>query len=143
MVKKLAMKQRKLRKRKFHFSFVVLFVALVSLSVLTLGNLVEIVVILGLLAYWFMQINIARLQYHHVAIRALARGFDRMIGWTVFGPIMFIAMFLPFISAFQQRVMFNNAFTSGLEVSKLFSHDAAPAAQMVKVKRTKKKKRDE
>ena len=143
MVKKLAMKQRKLRKRKFHFSFVLLIICLVSLSVLTITNLLEIVVILLLLAYWFMQINIARLQYHHVAIRALARGFDRVIGWIVFGPIMFVAMFLPFISAFQQRVMFNNAFTSGLEVSKLFSHDAAPA-QMVKVKRNKKgKKRDE
>ena len=142
MVKKLSTQQRKLRKRKFHFSFVLLIIAFISLTFLEISNLFEIAMILLLIAYWFMQVNMARLQHHHVVIRSLARGYDRVVGWIVFGPIMFVAMFLPFISAFQQRVMFNNAFTSGLEVSKLFSHDAAPA-QMVKVKKTKKKKRDE
>lgn len=72
----------------------------------------------------------------HFPICALCRA----IGSIVFGPVMFVAMFLPFLSAFQQRVMSNNAITFGMEVSKLFAHDIAPT-QLVKVKQSKKKKR--
>ena len=144
MVKRMSLKQRKLRKRKFYLSFLVLFIVILALTTLSIKNLMECLVILGLLTYWLLQVTIARLKHHHVVIRSIARGFDRIIGWIVFGPIMFISMFLPFLSSFQQRVMFNNAFTSGLEVSKLFAHDVAPS-QVVKVKRVKKKgaKREE
>ena len=143
--KKNAMNQRKLRRRKFHLSLLVLVIVILGFTTLSLSNILEIIVILILLAYWFMQVALLRLQHQHVIVRSLAHSFDRVIGWIVFGPIMFIAMFLPFISAFQQRVMFNAAFTSGLEVSKLFSHDIAPGQQVIKVKKTKKKskQRDE
>ncbi|KAJ0392695.1 hypothetical protein ATCC90586_010911 [Pythium insidiosum] len=139
----LKQKQRKLRKMKFSIACVCMCLALLSLTVLTLVNVFEVAVLLGVAVYWFMQVCIIRLQYHHIVVRAMARAYDRAVGWIVFGPIMFVSMFLPFISSFQQRVMFNNAFTSGLEVSKLFAHDVAPT-QVVKVKRvSKKKKRDD
>ncbi|RLN54351.1 hypothetical protein BBJ29_002072 [Phytophthora kernoviae] len=141
VTKKMSMKQRKLRKIKFLLSCCCMLVSLISLTVLSVGNLLAVVILLLLAVYWFMQICMLRLQYHHIVVRALARAYDRAVGWIVFGPIMVVSMFLPFISSFQQRVMFNNAFTSGLEVSKLFAHDVAPT-QVVKVKRVSKKKKN-
>lgn len=142
VTKKMSMKQRKLRKMKFLITCVCMVLCLLSLTVLSIVNVFEVMLIILIAVYWFMQLTITRVQYHHIVVRALARAYDRAVGWIVFGPIIFVAMFLPFVSAFQQRVMFNNAFTSGLEVSKLFAHDVAPT-QVVKVKRTKKKKRDD
>ena len=127
-VKKMANQQRKLRKVKFHVSFFVLVLVLVSLTTISLTNIAECVVILLLLLFWFLQYTILKLHHNHIVVRSIARGYDRVVGWFVFGPIVFVAMFLPFISAFQQRVMFNNAFTSGLEVSKLLSHETAGAS---------------
>ncbi|KAF1795564.1 hypothetical protein GQ600_21341 [Phytophthora cactorum] len=137
----MSMKQRKLRKMKFLLSCCCFLISMLSLTVLSVGNLFAIFILLFVAVYWFMQMCILRLQYHHIVVRALARAYDRAVGWIVFGPIMIVSMFLPFISSFQQRVMFNNAFTSGLEVSKLFAHDVAPA-QVVKVKRVSKKKKN-
>ncbi|TMW64728.1 hypothetical protein Poli38472_011608 [Pythium oligandrum] len=140
VTKKMTMKQRKLRKMKFIISCICMAIALLSLTVLAITNVFEVIVIILMAAYWFMHLCILRGQSHHIAVRAMARAYDRAVGWIVFGPVMFVAMFLPFIGLFQQRVMFNNAFTSGLEVSKLFAHDVAPA-QVVKVKRVSKKKK--
>ncbi|DAZ95935.1 TPA: hypothetical protein N0F65_009097 [Lagenidium giganteum] len=145
VTKKMTMKQRKLRRMKFWITCICMALTLLSLIFVSVTNVLEIALILLLAVYWFMQLCIYRLQYNHIVIRALARWYDAAVGWIVFGPIMFISMFLPFLSGFQQRVMFNSAFTSGLEVSKLFGHDAAPA-QVVKVKRVLKKsskKRDD
>ncbi|KAI9908536.1 hypothetical protein PsorP6_004256 [Peronosclerospora sorghi] len=141
VTKKMSMKQRKLRKIKFVLSCCCFLFSMMSLTVLSVGNLFALFILLMLAVYWFMQMCILRLQYHHIVVRALARAYDRAVGWIVFGPIMVVSMFLPFISSFQQRVMFNNAFTSGLEVSKLFAHDVAPT-QVVKVKRVSKKKKN-
>jgi callose synthase len=140
VTKKLSMKQRKLRKMKFIIGCFCLFLAMLSLTVLTIVNLFELIMLILVAVYWFMQLCIVRLSHHHIVVRALARSYDRAVGWIVFGPIMFVSMFLPFVSAFQQRVMFNNAFTSGLEVSKLFAHDVAPSP-VVKIKRVSKKKK--
>ncbi|CAK4714694.1 unnamed protein product [Aphanomyces euteiches] len=74
----------------------------------------------------------------------MASLFDRAVGWIIFGPILFIAMFMPFMSSFQQRVMFNQAFTSGLEVAKLLSNEAlAPSSRKPDGNAKKKKKREE
>ncbi|KAF0770032.1 hypothetical protein AaE_002634 [Aphanomyces astaci] len=140
--KRSQMKQKKLRKIKFNISFCILVVVLFSFLYLTIMQLFEVFLIIVLSVYWFVQFAIVRLKSNHVVILAMAKSFDRAVGWIVFGPILFIAMFMPFISSFQQRVMFNSAFTSGLEVSKLFSHDVAPS-HSIKAKRPKKKKRDE
>jgi callose synthase len=143
--KKMTFKQKRLRKIKFVLSCCGLVAILLSFMVFTFGNLFEIFVVMTILVYWFMQVCIYTHHSGHVVVRMLARGYDRMIGWIIFGPVLFVAMFLPFISAFQQRVMFNNAFTAGLEVSKLFSNEAASSTtKVVKVKRVaKKKKREE
>ncbi|KAI9906551.1 hypothetical protein PsorP6_004257 [Peronosclerospora sorghi] len=140
--KKLTFKQKKLRKMKFVLSCCGLLVAAVSLLVFSPVNLIEIAVIVLMAAYWFLQICIYRNQTSHVVVRGMARSYDRWVGWIILGPVLFIAMFLPFLSSFQQRVMFNNAFTSGLEVSKLFANEAASStSKVVKIKRVAKKKK--
>ncbi|KAF0698946.1 Aste57867_10468 [Aphanomyces stellatus] len=160
VVKKMASKQRKLRKLKFNMSGIGLILILASLLYLSVGNLAEIFVICCLGVYWFLQVAICRQKQEHVVYVHTAQFFDIVVGWIVFGPILFISMFMPFISAFQQRVMFNSAFTAGLEVSKLLGNDVvseskatAPAAPVAaaaakddtkpKVKATKAKKTGE
>ncbi|RLN32754.1 hypothetical protein BBJ28_00021766 [Nothophytophthora sp. Chile5] len=143
--KKMTFKQKKLRKMKFVLSCCALLLALCSLLVISFVNLLEIAIIMLVAVYWFLQLCVYRNQTSHVVVRSLARSYDRWVGWIIFGPVLFIAMFLPFLSSFQQRVMFNNAFTSGLEVSKLFANEAASStSKIVKIKRVaKKKKRNE
>ncbi|KDO19032.1 hypothetical protein SPRG_15218 [Saprolegnia parasitica CBS 223.65] len=138
--KKSQMKQKKLRKMKFRISACVFLLLLGSLLYLSFRDLVEMTLILLIAVYWFDQVMIVRLKSSHVVVAAIARGFDRAVGWIVFGPILFIAMFMPFLSLFQQRVMFNSAFTSGLEVSKLFGHDVAKVSATTVVKKVKSKK---
>ncbi|XP_057250171.1 callose synthase 9 [Beta vulgaris subsp. vulgaris] len=50
------------------------------------------------------------------SIRSLARLYDAGMGMLVFIPIAFFSWF-PFVSTFQTRLMFNQAFSRGLEIS--------------------------
>lgn len=50
------------------------------------------------------------------SIRSMARLYDAGMGMLVFIPIAFFSWF-PFISTFQTRLMFNQAFSRGLEIS--------------------------
>ncbi|ETW06696.1 hypothetical protein H310_02877 [Aphanomyces invadans] len=145
IAKKMTFKQKRLRKLKFHLTFVGVVGLLVALVYFNLRTIVEITLIVVLVAYWVMQVAIVRLGFRHAMIETMAALFDRCVGWIIFGPVLFIAMFMPFLSAFQQRVMFNQAFTSGLEVSRLFSNDAVTPPHSTKPDTThkKKKKRDE
>lgn len=49
-------------------------------------------------------------------IRSLARLYDAGMGMLIFVPIAFFSWF-PFVSTFQTRLMFNQAFSRGLEIS--------------------------
>ncbi|GKU94176.1 hypothetical protein SLEP1_g7703 [Rubroshorea leprosula] len=50
------------------------------------------------------------------SIRSLARLYDAGMGMLVFIPVAFLSWF-PFVSTFQTRLMFNQAFSRGLEIS--------------------------
>ncbi|KAH9129922.1 hypothetical protein AeMF1_000085 [Aphanomyces euteiches] len=144
VTKKMALKQKPLRKLKFYLAFIGLILAILGLFYVNLATIVEITIIILLLAYWVIQVAIVRLKYRHIMIETMASLFDRAVGWIIFGPILFIAMFMPFMSSFQQRVMFNQAFTSGLEVAKLLSNEAlAPSSRKPDGNAKKKKKREE
>ncbi|OQS04134.1 callose synthase [Thraustotheca clavata] len=114
-------KQKRLRRLKFNLSLIGLFAFIIMLIYLNLADIFEASLVIAITSYWFLQLMLARLKYSHVIIETMAFFYDTAVGWIVFGPVLFIAMFMPFLSAFQQRVMFNSAFTSGLEVSKLFA----------------------
>ncbi|GLT76571.1 hypothetical protein SLA2020_482240 [Shorea laevis] len=50
------------------------------------------------------------------SIRSLARLYDAGMGMLIFIPVAFLSWF-PFVSTFQTRLMFNQAFSRGLEIS--------------------------
>ncbi|KAJ0968856.1 hypothetical protein J5N97_021733 [Dioscorea zingiberensis] len=52
------------------------------------------------------------------SIRALARGYEIMMGLLLFTPVAFFAWF-PFVSEFQTRMLFNQAFSRGLQISRI------------------------
>ncbi|CAH9106641.1 unnamed protein product [Cuscuta epithymum] len=52
------------------------------------------------------------------SVRALARGYEIMMGLLLFTPVAFLAWF-PFVSEFQTRMLFNQAFSRGLQISRI------------------------
>ncbi|KAG6508978.1 hypothetical protein ZIOFF_034361 [Zingiber officinale] len=52
------------------------------------------------------------------SVRALARGYEIIMGLLLFAPIAFLAWF-PFVSEFQTRMLFNQAFSRGLQISRV------------------------
>lgn len=56
------------------------------------------------------------------SIEGIARLYDAAMGMVVFIPIAFLSWF-PFVSTFQTRLVFNQAFSRGLEISVLLAGD--------------------
>jgi callose synthase len=54
------------------------------------------------------------------SVREIARVYDACMGMIIFIPIAFLSWF-PFISTFQTRLVFNQAFSRGLEISLILS----------------------
>ncbi|KAK1321381.1 Callose synthase 3 [Acorus calamus] len=52
------------------------------------------------------------------SVRALARGYEIIMGLLLFTPIAFLAWF-PFVSEFQTRMLFNQAFSRGLQIFRI------------------------
>ncbi|CAL8159843.1 unnamed protein product [Prunus armeniaca] len=52
------------------------------------------------------------------SVRTLARGFEIVMGLLLFTPVAFLAWF-PFVSEFQTRMLFNQAFSRGLQISRI------------------------
>ena len=54
------------------------------------------------------------------SVKALARAYEYVMGLFLFMPIAILAWF-PFISDFQTRLLFNQAFSRGLQVSRILA----------------------
>ncbi|KAG1359509.1 putative Callose synthase 3 [Cocos nucifera] len=52
------------------------------------------------------------------SVKALARGYEIIMGLLLFTPIAVLAWF-PFVSEFQTRMLFNQAFSRGLQISRI------------------------
>ncbi|GAA0146605.1 hypothetical protein LIER_06520 [Lithospermum erythrorhizon] len=52
------------------------------------------------------------------SVRTLARGYEIIMGLILFTPVAFLAWF-PFVSEFQTRMLFNQAFSRGLQISRI------------------------
>lgn len=52
------------------------------------------------------------------SVRTLGRGYEMVIGLLLFTPVAFLAWF-PFVSEFQTRMLFNQAFSRGLQISRI------------------------
>lgn len=58
------------------------------------------------------------------SVREFARMYDAGMGMIIFAPIAFLSWF-PFISTFQSRLLFNQAFSRGLEISLILAGNKA------------------
>lgn len=58
------------------------------------------------------------------SVREIARMYDAGMGILIFAPIAFLSWF-PFISTFQSRLLFNQAFSRGLEISLILAGNKA------------------
>ncbi|OMO56217.1 Glycosyl transferase, family 48 [Corchorus olitorius] len=54
------------------------------------------------------------------SVKALARGYEYMMGAFLFAPIAILAWF-PFVSEFQSRLLFNQAFSRGLQIQRILA----------------------
>ncbi|KAF8411696.1 hypothetical protein HHK36_004254 [Tetracentron sinense] len=54
------------------------------------------------------------------SVKALARGYEYMMGIVIFTPVAVLAWF-PFVSEFQTRLLFNQAFSRGLQISRILA----------------------
>ncbi|KAI4364325.1 hypothetical protein MLD38_020433 [Melastoma candidum] len=54
------------------------------------------------------------------SVKALARGYEYIMGIIIFFPVAVLAWF-PFVSEFQTRLLFNQAFSRGLQISRILS----------------------
>ncbi|XP_028182581.1 callose synthase 3-like [Glycine soja] len=52
------------------------------------------------------------------SVKTLARGYEIVMGLLLFTPVAFLAWF-PFVSEFQTRMLFNQAFSRGLQISRI------------------------
>ncbi|KAM1974043.1 hypothetical protein ACFX15_038992 [Malus domestica] len=52
------------------------------------------------------------------SVETLARGYEIIMGLLLFTPVAFLAWF-PFVSEFQTRMLFNQAFSRGLQISRI------------------------
>ncbi|KAL8142007.1 hypothetical protein V2J09_015039 [Rumex salicifolius] len=64
------------------------------------------------------------------SMREFARMYDAGMGMIIFAPIAVLSWF-PFISTFQSRLLFNQAFSRGLEISKILAGNKANLLQML------------
>ncbi|XP_072977021.1 callose synthase 10 isoform X1 [Typha angustifolia] len=58
------------------------------------------------------------------SVREIARMYDAGMGMVIFGPVAILSWF-PFVSTFQSRFLFNQAFSRGLEISLILAGNKA------------------
>jgi callose synthase len=61
------------------------------------------------------------------SIKELARGYECIMGLIIFMPIALLSWF-PFMSEFQTRLLFNQAFSRGLQISMILAGRKEKAA---------------
>ncbi|KAL9356343.1 hypothetical protein Peur_049596 [Populus x canadensis] len=54
------------------------------------------------------------------SVKALARGYEYMMALVIFAPVAVLAWF-PFVSEFQTRLLFNQAFSRGLQIQRILA----------------------
>ncbi|XP_059643980.1 callose synthase 5-like isoform X2 [Cornus florida] len=54
------------------------------------------------------------------SVKALGRGYEYIMGMLIFVPVGFLAWF-PFVSEFQTRLLFNQAFSRGLQIQRILA----------------------
>ncbi|KAL5762824.1 hypothetical protein ACOSP7_019088 [Xanthoceras sorbifolium] len=104
-------------------SFVTIFITLIALPHMTFKDI--IVCVLAFMPTGWGLLLIAQAAKPLIqkagiwgSVRTLARGYEVVMGLLLFTPVAFLAWF-PFVSEFQTRMLFNQAFSRGLQISRI------------------------
>lgn len=54
------------------------------------------------------------------SVKSLARGYEYVMAFVIFAPVALLAWF-PFVSDFQSRLLFNQAFSRGLHIQRILA----------------------
>ncbi|KAM5582414.1 callose synthase 3 [Rosa sericea] len=104
-------------------TFVSILVTLIVLPHMTLQDIIVCILAFMPTGWGMLMIAQACKPIVHKAglwpsVRTLARGFEIVMGLLLFTPVAFLAWF-PFVSEFQTRMLFNQAFSRGLQISRI------------------------
>ncbi|KAK9941339.1 hypothetical protein M0R45_017945 [Rubus argutus] len=104
-------------------TFVSILVTLIVLPHMTLQDIIVCILAFMPTGWGMLMIAQACKPLVHKAglwpsVRTLARGFEIVMGLLLFTPVAFLAWF-PFVSEFQTRMLFNQAFSRGLQISRI------------------------
>ncbi|KAF7835954.1 callose synthase 1-like [Senna tora] len=113
----------RLIKGSIFITFLAIFITLIALAHVTLKDI--LVCILAVMPTGWGLLLIAQackplIQQAQFwgSVRGLARGYEVIMGLLLFTPVAFLAWF-PFVSEFQTRMLFNQAFSRGLQISRI------------------------
>ncbi|KAK4258423.1 hypothetical protein QN277_007877 [Acacia crassicarpa] len=113
----------RLIKGMIFLTFVSILVTLIALPHMTLQDI--FVCILAFMPTGWGMLQIAQALKPAVrragfwgSVKTLARGYEIVMGLLLFTPVAFLAWF-PFVSEFQTRMLFNQAFSRGLQISRI------------------------
>ncbi|KAI9104276.1 hypothetical protein K1719_023112 [Acacia pycnantha] len=104
-------------------AFLAVFITLLALAHMTLKDIIVCILALSPTGWGLLLIAqalkplIVKAQLWG-SIRALARGYEIIMGLLLFVSVAFLAWF-PFVSEFQTRMLFNQAFSRGLQISRI------------------------
>ncbi|GLU19453.1 hypothetical protein SLE2022_357040 [Rubroshorea leprosula] len=113
----------RLIKGMIFLTFISILVTLIALPHMTIQDIIVCILAFMPTGWGMLLIAQALKPLVHKAgfwgsIKTLARGYEIIMGLLLFTPVAFLAWF-PFVSEFQTRMLFNQAFSRGLQISRI------------------------
>ncbi|KAF7154004.1 hypothetical protein RHSIM_Rhsim01G0134500 [Rhododendron simsii] len=113
----------RLIKALIFLTFITVLILLIALPHMTLKDIIVCILAFMPTGWGLLLIAQALRPLVHRAgvwgsVRTLARGYEIIMGLLLFTPVAFLAWF-PFVSEFQTRMLFNQAFSRGLQISRI------------------------
>ncbi|CAL0300448.1 unnamed protein product [Lupinus luteus] len=104
-------------------TFITVLVTLIALPHMTIQDIVVCILAFMPTGWGMLQIAqalrpLVRRAGFWGSVKTLARGYEIIMGLLLFTPVAFLAWF-PFVSEFQTRMLFNQAFSRGLQISRI------------------------
>ncbi|GLT82345.1 hypothetical protein SLE2022_007310 [Rubroshorea leprosula] len=113
----------RLFKGMIFLTFVTILVTLIAFPHMTIQDIIVCILAFMPTGWGMLLIAQALKPLVHKAgfwgsVNTLARGYEIIMGLLLFTPVAFLAWF-PFVSEFQTRMLFNQAFSRGLQISRI------------------------
>nr|KYP65055.1 Callose synthase 3 [Cajanus cajan] len=113
----------RLIKGMIFLTFVSILVILIALPHMTVQDIIVCILAFMPTGWGMLQIAqalkpVVRRAGFWGSVKTLARGYEIIMGLLLFTPVAFLAWF-PFVSEFQTRMLFNQAFSRGLQISRI------------------------